>query len=321
MFASLLPSTTLGRSPLVLSRGIDRFAVLAVAALLLAAAGCGSLASRRGPVSQSVASGRQLTEQGISAMERGDWKRAESLLARAVETSPADADARRQYAEALWHRGAMSEALVQLEQAREVVREDPALAVRAGEVQLALGQTDKALTLADEALRWDPKFAPAWALRGRVASATAQPRQALALYQRSLGYAPQDQQVAILVAETYRQLNEPERALTTLQSIAERYASGEEPQQVLFLQGLALTALGRYDDAIGHLSKAARRERPNPEILCRLAEAELLAGHMSQAQVSLQEALAMDPNHAASRALSQRMTVAARSNTADGTAK
>jgi tetratricopeptide (TPR) repeat protein len=277
--------------------------------LIVLMLGCGSL---------GIAAGRQLTEQGMSAMERGDWKRAESLLARAVETSPADVDARRQYAEALWHRGAMSEALVELEQARSLVQEDPALAVRAGEVHLALGQTEKAWALADEALRWDPKFAPGWALRGRVSSATSQPKQALAFYQRSLGYTPDDQQVAILVAETYRQLNQPERALTTLQSIAERYPSGEEPQQVLFLQGLALTALGRYDDAVGHLTKAARRERPNAEILCRLAEAELLAGHLPQAQSSVQEALAMDPNHAASRALSQRMTVAARSNGAEG---
>ena len=31
----------------------------------------------------AVATARQLTQQGMNAMERGDWKRAESLLARA----------------------------------------------------------------------------------------------------------------------------------------------------------------------------------------------------------------------------------------------
>ncbi len=69
------------------------------------AGGCRSLANR-GPVSQSVANCRQLTQQGINAMERGDWKRAESLLSRAVQTSATDAEARRNYAETLWRRGA-----------------------------------------------------------------------------------------------------------------------------------------------------------------------------------------------------------------------
>ncbi len=281
--------------------------------LLLCAvlAGCSTLGVRQGPIPKSVASCRQLTQQGINAMERGDWKRAESLLARAVQTCSADADARRQYAEALWHRGALSEALVQLEEARRLISEDPALAVRAGELYLAMGQVDQARRMVDESLRLDPKFASAWALRGRVASSTGQTRQALADYQRALGYAPEKEDVAILVAEAYRQLNEPQRALLALQAVADNYAPGEEPQQVMYLEGLALAALSRYDDAAQSLAQAARCERPTAEILCRLAEAELLAGRFSTAQTHIQQALAMDPNHEGSRALSARMAMAA----------
>ena len=46
------------------------------------------------------------------------------------------------------------------------------------------------------------------------------------------------------VAELYRQLNQPERALQTLQLLAETYSPGEEPADCLYLTGLAYVALG-----------------------------------------------------------------------------
>ncbi len=265
-------------------------------------------------MSQSVAVSRQLTQQGIAAMERGDWKRAESVLSRAVQTN-ADAEARRHYAEALWHRGARNEALTQMEEARKLAGEDPGLVVRCGEMYLALGQVSQAVERAEEALRLDPKHPQAWALRGQVASTNGRPREALADYQRALGYAPDDTQLALLVAEAYRQLNEPERALTALQALGGRYAAGEEPQQVLYLQGLALGALGRHDDAARCLAHAARRDRPSGEILYRLAEAEVRAGHAASAQLALQQALAVEPDHAPSRALSAQLSSTAQAST------
>ncbi|REK15834.1 MAG: hypothetical protein DWQ37_08435 [Planctomycetota bacterium] len=284
----------------------------AVAALVLCAAlgGCRSLGSRE-PVSESVAMGRQLTQQGANSMERGDWKRAESLLERAVATSPSDADARRNYAEALLHRGAMQQALAQLEQARKLTPGDPGLTVRTGEIELQLAKIDRAEELAEEALRIDPKFASAWALRGRVAAARGQPRKALADYQRALGYAYNDE-VTVQLAEAYRQLNQPEQALAALQSVADRYSPGEEPQRVLHLEGLALSALGRHDDAARVLALAAQRQRPSADLLCHLAEAEFAAGRTPNAQYALQQALAQDPAHGPSRALTTRMATASR---------
>lgn len=288
-------------------RGAWSWAPLVSLGLCFAVCGCRTLSARRGPVPRAVAQCRQLTEQGISAMERGDWKRAESLLSRAVESCNSDPDARRQYAEALWHRGALHEALAQLEEARGLVTTDPALAVRAGEVHLQIGQLSQAQAMAEEALSLDPKFATAWALRGRVAAALGKPRAALGDYQRALGYAPDDHEMAILVAEAYRQLNLPQRALVALQSIGDKYAPGDQPQRVLYLEGLALVALGRYDEATSNLTQAARKDRPSAKILCALAEAQLLAGNVATAQSSVQEALALEPGHAASRALSARI--------------
>jgi tetratricopeptide (TPR) repeat protein len=280
------------------------------AACCVALCGCRTFGGRRGAISQSVADCRQLTDQGISSMERGDWKRAETLLSRAVEASPVDVEARRQYAEVLSHRGATQEALAQLEEARKQSATDPALCVRAGEVYLTLNNIQRAAAMADEALALDPKLASAWTLRGRVAAAAGSPRQALADYHRALGYAPDNRQIELLVAESYRQLNEPERALAALQSLAEGYSRGDEPQQVLYLQGLAQRALGRYDEAAQSLAQAVERDRASPEILYQLAEVEWQSGNLAGAQATVQQALAMDPNHPGSRALSERMASA-----------
>jgi tetratricopeptide (TPR) repeat protein len=274
----------------------------------LSLAGCRSL--DRAPVAQSVVEGRQLTQQGVNAMERGDWRRAESLLERAVATNEKDADARRNYAETLWQRGAKTDALVQLESARKLDNCDPGLAVRTGEIYLAMGQINSASDMVEVALRADPKFAQAWALRGSVSAARGKQREALADFQRALAYAPDNYDFAILVVETYRELNEPEQALVALETLADRFPPGEAPQQVLHLQGLTLATLARHDDAARMLAAAAQRDRPNAELLYHLARAELAAGRPQYAHYALEQALARDPTHRPSQALASELATA-----------
>jgi tetratricopeptide (TPR) repeat protein len=257
-----------------------------------------------------VANCRQLSRQGISAKERGEWGRAEQLLSQAVESCPVDADARRQYAEALWHRGATQEALAQLEEARRLAGDDTTLVVRQGELYLGVGQFDAARTAAEQALDLDPKLASAWALRGKALQAAGDSRQALADFQRSLGYEPGNPEVLLEVAEAHRRLNQPERALAALQSLLDTYPPGEEPQQALYLQGLALTALGRYNAAIESFSLSAQRGKPTPDILCSLGEVELLAGRDLAARSAAEQALALEPRHAPSQTLLSKLPIA-----------
>ena len=245
-------------------------------------------------------------------MERGQQQQAESLLAQAVQVCPADPEARRNYAETLWHHGARSEAIVQMEEAARYAGEDAAFWTRLSEMYLAVDRLDAAQASVQQALDIDPKLASAWAIRGGVMRASGQPRQALADYLRALGYTPGDRKTLLEAAELYRQLDQPERALQTLQALADSYAPGEEPQQVLFLTGLAYTGLGRDNDAVDSLSAALLRDKPTPEILYRLAEAELLAGHPDQADAAVQQALVMQPQHQPSRDLLNRIQMARR---------
>jgi hypothetical protein len=101
--------------------------------------------------------------------------------------------------------------------------------------------------------------------------------------------------------------------LQSLQTLADSYTPGEEPQNVLYLTGAACLALSRYDEAVESMRAAVARGKPNSDLLCRLAEAEFLAGRSREAAATASEALALQPQHQPSLELLQRIDAAQQS--------
>ena len=240
-------------------------------------------------------------------MQRGDWQRAESLFAGAVVSCPTDERARGHYAETLWHRGASDDALVQMQEAVRLSAGDPVLLVRLGEMYLAQGDLQNAWRLAESAIGVQPKLATAWALRADVERRRNNFVDALASYHRALGYQPNYSRVQLAVAWLYHEQGRPQRALATLENLSDQFAPGQEPEEVLYLRGLAFSALGRYEDAADSLIAASRRGQPTAEMLCHLAAAELLAGRPVGAELAVQEALRIQPRHQMSQQLRVRI--------------
>jgi tetratricopeptide (TPR) repeat protein len=263
-----------------------------------------------GPVSRSLATSRKLSHRGVNALEHGDPKTASTLLKSAVDACPADAQARRHYAEALWQSDKHVLALEQMNDALKLNPDDDTLHVRAGQMRLAVGDADGADREAAEALSLNPKSAAAWALRGQVAHGRRDLRKALNDFHRSLGYAPNDRDVLLSVAEVYRELGQPQRALIDLQSLADTYAPGEEPQRLLYLQALALEALSRPDEVAVALRTAMQRGPATAELEFRLAAASRNAGHYDEARQALGRALLLDPAHPGCRVMLEEMNVA-----------
>jgi tetratricopeptide (TPR) repeat protein len=288
-----------------------RHTLLILDALFLLAmlAGC-RMPGWDGPISQSVVDSRKFSRQGVAAMERGEQQQAETLLAKAVHACPDDVEARRNYAETLWQRDARKEAILQMETAAKTANEDAAFRVRLAEMYLAAGKLDKASQSSRQALELDPKSASAWAIHAGILQAQGQPQQALAAYHRALSYDPCDRKILLAAAELYRELNQPDRALQALHTLSGTYAPGEEPQNVLYLTGAAYQALGRHDEAVESLQAAVLRDRPDPALLCRLAEAELLAGRSREAAETAGQALALQPRHLPSIELLKRIEMA-----------
>ncbi len=287
----------------------SRTRVAVLAAVLLA--GC-RIPGRDGPVPQTLTNSRRLSQQGVSALEHGEQSQAETLLAQAVKACPVDAEARRHYAEALWFRGARQEAIAQLEEAGRLAGEDAWIQSRLAEMRLATGEVELARQNAEQALTLDPKSPAAWAVRGGVSRAVGQPREALADYLRALAYAPNDRAILWGIAELHRELNQPERAIQTLQTLADTYSPGEEPGHVLYALGLAYAALGRYDDGVDSLAAAVTHGSPTAEMYCQLGEAQLLAGHSAEAAIAAHHALELQPQFEPGRQLLDRIQLAQR---------
>ena len=287
-----------------------------LALALAACCGCQLIGHER-PVSKQLAQSRQESQRGISALDRGDWQGGETLLAQSIKLCPVDPEPHFHYAEALWHRGAKQDALAEMQEALRLSGEDPALAVRTGEMCLDLGRLDDAARLADEAVDLDPRLATAWALRGEVAQAQGRLDDALAQLHRALEFQRDNKLVLLLIAEVYRQQNRPDRALNTLQTLRDGYNPGEEPQRVLYLEGLAFSALQRYDDAVDAYTLALERDRPAAELYYQLAAAHLSAGRPREAGQAVSAALALEPGHQPSRELAGRIDLALRTPLAE----
>jgi tetratricopeptide (TPR) repeat protein len=281
-----------------------------VVCLWASAGGCHGPANR-GPIPESLAVSRELSQQAYGYMQQDAWPQAEALLAEAIERCPASAAAHRAYAETLWHRQSYEAAVREMETAVRLDPTDPAATVRAGQMLLTLGMADKARARADQALGQDSQLASAWQLRGRALEAAGQRDQALADLNRALDLAPDNRDVLFDVAELYRSRSQPRRALVTLQHLADLYPAGEEPGRILYLQGLACAALQRYDEAVACYQLASRRGLESADVFYQLADTQLRAGHPAAADQTLQRALAIDPNHRPSRRLRTRIAAAA----------
>lgn len=282
---------------------------IGLAAALLPGAGC-ALVHRSGGDTRAIVASRSLSQRGLTAIEQQDWKTAEVLLSEAVEVCGACPEARRYYAETLWHKGDTVQALKQLDMAIDASSQDASLWVRRAEMKLDLNQIAEARADADRAIDVDPSFASGWIVRARAQERAGKLKEALGDLHRALACDSSRNEILVEIAEIYRQLGDPQRALMNLQSVAENYSRGTEPPRVLFLSGLAYSALGRYDDAAAAYHQAAERGGADAELSYRMAEALWLAKQPQSARAALAEALAINPQHVASRQLLEQIELA-----------
>lgn len=267
---------------------------------------------KKGPVTSNVIESRELSLSGMKAMERGRVEQAELLFARAVESNPTDARAHCQFAEALWQRGAAEKAIGHMDKAIEYSANDPLLLVQQGEMFLQLGELSRAASNADRAISINTQLASAWALQGDVLHQRQQLDDALASYHRALACQEHYPRAQIAAARIYHKTGKPTRTLTTLERLVDQYRPGSEPQEVLFLHGLALKDTGRYSEAVDQLIAANERGRASAEILYQLGDAQFRAGDRANAKLSVQAALNLNPVHRDSQALLTRLSAVAK---------
>lgn len=272
--------------------------------------GCATFGRRAREDAKTTAC-RELSRQGIAAMEAGHWQQSEVYLLQALESSPADPEAHQYLAEALWHRGASMEALSHIAAAVRHNPHDAGLAVRAGEMAFAVGAHEEALKQAEQALRLDPMQSAAWGLRGRTFAQLNRPDRALADLQHAVELAPQSTDVLFDLAALYRQRGQPERSLAVLHNLLDNCPTDSEPPNARLLEGIALIEVGRPVEAAESLHLAAKASPTSADVLYWLAQAQFAAGSRDDAAATARQALAIDATHQPSQQLLAHMARAA----------
>lgn len=289
-----MPTTSCQLSPL---RWLQGSSVVAI--LVLSAAGqCGCRAFRCHTSDEAVSAARDLSLQGLDAQQKGRSDQAEQLFAAAIQRCPQDERARCCYAEILWQRGAQDEAVEHMEEAVRLSGSDPQRRVQLGKMYLARGQVHQASVQADKATSANRESAAAWALHGDVLKAEGLRDEALASYHRALAIQQHYPEVQLALADLYGQQDRPQRALATLQALADHYPPDAIPSEVSYREGLVLRRLSRYQDAVEQLAAAVARGPATPDMHYELAQTQILAGNRNAAAESVAAGLALHPNHA-----------------------
>ena len=271
-----------------------------LAALLPALSGCTFLRQAK---TDELVMARQASLRGEQELRLGHWTQAEQLYLQAIQHSSNDHRAHRGYAEALWNRDARDTAITHMEEAVRLSGEDPKVIVRLGEMYLAKGEITRAEYCAARAIATDHGLPNAWALKGNVLFRSGKLDEALASFHRALSLQDRFPSVQFEITRIYRMQQRPRRALATLDALSRGYENQSAPQEVLFLQGLVLKDLGRYDDSTKLLAQAMQRGQPSARLLYELSDAQWKAGNPANARLSLLEALAHTPDHPPSRQL------------------
>lgn len=276
---------------------------------LVVASGSGCRALRCADTADaSLAGARRLSLQAFDAQQRGEWQQAEALFATAIAQCPTDERARHGYAESLWQRGDRDQAVAHMEEAVRLSGKHPERLVQLGGMYLQRGEPQRAADQANQAIASNPQLAGAWALRGQVQEALDQQEAALASFHRALALRESYPEVQLATAAIYARQNRPQRALATLQALADTYQPGEVPADVLTQEAFACRALGRHSDAAAKLAQATERGPASADLYYELAQSYVQAGDAAAAWQTVQAALARDPAHASSLALAQQLT-------------
>jgi tetratricopeptide (TPR) repeat protein len=240
---------------------------------------------------------RQLSQQGLNALHVGRCADAELHFREAIQKCPTNTTARYQLANCLWKRGANEEAIEQLTEALEISgRTDVGMLVELGYMHANQGNMKEAYQLSEDAIRLAPDRADCWQLRADVLREEGRLGTALAAYHRALAHDPANADARLATAEIHLEQGQAARSLAALSRLEEQIPPENRTLQMLVLKSRSLRAMQRPEDAEQLLMEVAQQQKPDPEVLVELAEAQTEAGHLAQAKRTLQEVLPLvDP--------------------------
>ncbi len=242
----------------------------------------------RGQRNQSLVSARQLSLRGTEAYQRDRIQDAELLFTQALTQSPYDERAHWGYANTLWKQGDKNKAIEHMAEAYRLSGRNPDYAVQLGEMHLEIGNQESAKQLALDVLSANRGHSNAWALLGDVHGKQADWSSALECYHHALILRSDFPKVQFAIAEIYRTTGRPERALATLDHMADLHVAVLDSPDHLLLRGLVYADLNRTREASELLAKCSERLPAEAwEKQLSVVEAQVRCADLVQARMAI----------------------------------
>lgn len=270
-----------------LLRRRDYLLLVAIGVCLSANLGCQTLHPFAQKTQQRIASARQWASGGIEAFQSGKLEQAKGFFSRAAEQDPTDDAVRANLARTLRRSGDTQQAIAEMQQAVNLSHRDPKMLVELGEMYLEAGQWIPARRQVELALQSNHRSAAAWVLSGKTHKAKGDYHKALADFQRALGFDSETPEVHLQIIDTYQKMGQPLRALSTAEQFLNKYPADDQPEPAVIAKSIALIELDQLTPAIEILQTASQNANASGEVFVRLGQAQLLAGQVSQARLTL----------------------------------
>ena len=258
--------------------------------------GCQSFQPFAQKTHDGLVSARQWASGGAEAFHNGRLDQAKGLFSRAAQQNPNDASVRENLARTLHKSGDRQQAILQMQHAVDLSNGDPRLQIELGELYLEAGQWLPARRQLELALKQDHRYAPAWVLSGKTEKAKSNYEQALADFQRAMGFSPNLPDVEMQIVDTYQKMGQPLRALSAVEQILSKHPSDDQPEAAVLAKSVALMEMKQFKPAIDILQTASEKELASSSVFVRLGQAQLLDGQVSQARLTLNRGKQQFPN-------------------------
>ncbi len=272
--------------PPIHSSTITRLSItVLLVAIEFALVGCRTLRQRL-PDGHLVR-GRQLSLRGADLLRRSRYDDAQALFHEAIRNCPTDERAHWGYATTLWESNRRTEAVQHMREAVRLSGNNPEYVVRLGEMYLALGDHSAAGEQAEQVLETHRDRADAWALLGDSQSKRSEWNEALESYHRALLLQPDYPRVQLAVAQTYRIVGRPNRALATLDRMIDMHPTACQSGETQLARATTLLDLDRTEEAkvalqaVGDSLPLSSPDRQLEMVACYCRLGELVEARMS----------------------------------------
>ncbi|MDO4549642.1 MAG: tetratricopeptide repeat protein [Planctomycetia bacterium] len=250
-----------------------------------------------GVSSATTLASRQYMQQAVESLQLNEENTARQKLELALKTNPENMEARAMYADVLWDIGEQEKAISELKQVVDSPEVSPATYVKLARMYYDTLQWEISQKYLSEALRRDSSRSDAWTLQGRLYLTSFHTEKAASAFHQAIFYNPENWEAFLLLSDLYLTDQKPQRALETVQYVRHKFPPDQEPPEVLYREGLAMCALGRFSEAVETLTLADSRMPQEINILSALAHAQYNAGKTADALHTAELAINIMPEN------------------------